>query len=63
MGGWGLFTTKQINTIPIAIYSTVLENRPPLNLQLCFLKVLGREFYYPQDLVINYSKLSVKIMS
>ena len=42
---WDLSIPREINTISNAIYSSLRENRPPLNLQLCFLRVLVVEFF------------------
>ena len=60
MERWELSINKDINIVLNAIYSSLRENRPPLNLQLCFLR----------GLVVNvctfktckYSKSYVKIM-
>ena len=44
MERWGLSITKDNNTIWNAIYPMLIKHPPPLNLQLCFLKVLVVEF-------------------
>jgi len=43
----GLSITKGINTVSTAIYSTLLENQPPLKLQLCFLNVFEDRIFLP----------------
>ena len=44
MERWGLSIPKEINPVSNAIYSSLRENRPTLNLQLCFLRGLVVEF-------------------
>ena len=44
MERWGLSIPKEINPVSNAIYSSLRENRPSLNLQLCFLRGLVVEF-------------------